>query len=775
MPRDLDTPLLNEMVSESGGTYTLLPINNTPYIQAYINTDINNYTDYDLPVIAYSYDGINLKITSERMPDSDFFYMSLRRGLTISGVNYYAETNNFSVVTVKSHPNGTYTYEAKLFPRRRVSVPGDQSYRDVISAVCTELGYTAVFKDPTEDFWDYQFFPDGRTMSVNNAEQFLILLKSKYFIYACDNGPGEILFFAAREWAANYYPVHASSSDMYVEYQTLLGAGRYSVLSRDENNTVHRHTPPTSEASFDQAPIHNLGFLPSTALGPNSLRSNPSIETKYCGYKPTDFSATIPINLWLQNGDRVTLTTNTGIAPGLLNIIEYLDTSKTPTWGCKVENLKYITNTEGGAMPSTIEAAAPYTPLSTVGFGNFLTDAVNNLQAFADWVNDFAMSPRSIYQSPEKDTPEEADFFGYVDWFTGGLRRIAWVSIRDRLKTYYDGIYTTAAEVVAYVVANYAPIAKGVTNGDTHNHSGGDGGTIAYSSLSGTPTIPSTEDIQDTVGGMVSGNSETGITVTYDDSGGKINFDAQTPGDARYVKQTGDTMTGNLLLAATKDIFPAGDIYGLWGRIVDWGFTPDEHWKQNVDELAWTGFASYTNYVTPSLTATTLSTYQMANNAGSRSSFRYRAAATGAHIFLRARLGITFQVSAGVMIDDGVGNADGNGADNFYRAYITQSTLAGAITAVEQYRTGGGAITTNVGPTIPYGQFIGLGIRTLGTRWTSWSANPFTFGEMQQPVQFTGGVGSLTWTPARVGIYGVWTAVDHGRRAIFDWYDEATS
>lgn len=37
--------------------------------------------------------------------------------------------------------------------------------------------------------------------------------------------------------------------------------------------------------------------------------------------------------------------------------------------------------------------------------------------------------------------------------------------------------------------ATYAPIAKGVTNGDSHDHSGGDGGQIAYSGLSGLPTL----------------------------------------------------------------------------------------------------------------------------------------------------------------------------------------------------------------------------------------------------------------------------------------------
>jgi hypothetical protein len=37
--------------------------------------------------------------------------------------------------------------------------------------------------------------------------------------------------------------------------------------------------------------------------------------------------------------------------------------------------------------------------------------------------------------------------------------------------------------------ARYAPIAKGVTNGDSHDHSGGGGAQIAYASLSGTPTL----------------------------------------------------------------------------------------------------------------------------------------------------------------------------------------------------------------------------------------------------------------------------------------------
>jgi hypothetical protein len=56
-------------------------------------------------------------------------------------------------------------------------------------------------------------------------------------------------------------------------------------------------------------------------------------------------------------------------------------------------------------------------------------------------------------------------------------------------------------------------------------------GAAEWNELTGTVTA---EQIEDFVGAMVSGNTETGIAVTYDDPNGKLNFDAQTAGDARY-------------------------------------------------------------------------------------------------------------------------------------------------------------------------------------------------------------------------------------------------
>jgi len=53
------------------------------------------------------------------------------------------------------------------------------------------------------------------------------------------------------------------------------------------------------------------------------------------------------------------------------------------------------------------------------------------------------------------------------------------------LQTALDGKSSTSHDHAA----TYAPLAKGVTNGDTHDHNGGDGAQIAYSTLSGLPTL----------------------------------------------------------------------------------------------------------------------------------------------------------------------------------------------------------------------------------------------------------------------------------------------
>ena len=62
--------------------------------------------------------------------------------------------------------------------------------------------------------------------------------------------------------------------------------------------------------------------------------------------------------------------------------------------------------------------------------------------------------------------------------------------------------------------------------------------TVTYQDSDGTIDLVAdqltTEEVQDVVGGMVSGNTETNITVTYDDTAGKLNFNVA--GAGRFVE-----------------------------------------------------------------------------------------------------------------------------------------------------------------------------------------------------------------------------------------------
>jgi hypothetical protein len=67
---------------------------------------------------------------------------------------------------------------------------------------------------------------------------------------------------------------------------------------------------------------------------------------------------------------------------------------------------------------------------------------------------------------------------------------------------------------------------------------------IAYT-ISGSPLAGSEEEIEDYVGGMVTGNTETGITVTYQDSDGTIDFIVGASGTAAGVR------TATIIVAAS--------------------------------------------------------------------------------------------------------------------------------------------------------------------------------------------------------------------------------
>jgi hypothetical protein len=78
----------------------------------------------------------------------------------------------------------------------------------------------------------------------------------------------------------------------------------------------------------------------------------------------------------------------------------------------------------------------------------------------------------------------------------------------------------TLGTAAATATTDYAPAAEGVTNGNSHNHDGGDGAQIDYSSLSGLPTLPTGTNTGDQT--LANTSNATSHTVTLSASGGSL-------------------------------------------------------------------------------------------------------------------------------------------------------------------------------------------------------------------------------------------------------------
>lgn len=102
----------------------------------------------------------------------------------------------------------------------------------------------------------------------------------------------------------------------------------------------------------------------------------------------------------------------------------------------------------------------------------------------------------------------------------------------------------------AAAIAASAPAAQGVTNGNGHDHSGGDGAQIAYSSLSGLPSLGGAAalNVGTTAGTVAAGNDARLST--------NITYDAAT----REVRSsTGDDAVLPLVTTSAAGLASAGD------------------------------------------------------------------------------------------------------------------------------------------------------------------------------------------------------------------------
>jgi hypothetical protein len=415
-------------------------------------------------VLGYKLTGTELEVTciglipASNTPDQ--VQLVLTRGIHLDGSDYYLQTGKFTPVKgqVRYADNIgfiTSTIQASLVPPKKMTLDGDVTYAEIIDAFCDEIGKTAVLYRDTDDYWGYQFLPDGRDLITNNAQSFLTLLRQKYFIFARDNGDEEIFFYhalAAPSTMANISPAIYEAGIGYYKKRRF--------LSRDEGNTVHYAGTATD-------PIHNLGFIRSTDSAPGYYSQRPTVQLG------------LPICLDYEDGDAYNIDGgNFYLYPAL--VTEIFDTKHSPAWYLTIRQMEYFADTEGGALPSTIEAAAPYTPLNVSTFNKVLSANDNNIQAAMQTLDDHAHSEAETLQILSGNVNCYVGNTEAQTIPTGALTVLTWdleifdsdsmfdpEGDLDRIAINHDGVYLVYAQV------EFAANATGRRAVVTYAHTGG--------------------------------------------------------------------------------------------------------------------------------------------------------------------------------------------------------------------------------------------------------------------------------------------------------------
>lgn len=356
--------------------------------EAYIRVGLcdaqpDNFVEWIQPV-SFKLSDIEAEVTFPRasMTLGDGLMFALRRGVVINGTPEYTTTTTFYVY--ESSIDARYiTLKGHLFKPDYKTLGVNLTWQQVVEAVyLDELNPSYKIIKPTYEnashaVWSYQFYPTGRTVVFNSLKSIVSIFKQKFLVFMrhtentfdASAVKTDIYFYQPTETRAVDYTI----TDLLFSFSELFEERR--LLWRDDANTVHIYNPYSGAGFLPK--LHNLGYIPTSGDRPT-----------YKFHRTSGRSSKLIPNLKYETGDYITVTTYIGNISFRAKVTEIFDPKSSPAWHIIIEPLQWFSNTEGGAMPSTIEAATPYTPLNTSYFNSVLSESDNNIQAAMETLDD---------------------------------------------------------------------------------------------------------------------------------------------------------------------------------------------------------------------------------------------------------------------------------------------------------------------------------------------------------------------------------------------------
>lgn len=447
-----------------------------PVIRAHI--DGGTYATYQTKdVISYRLTATTLTVVLNLWLEQDFEKISIERGINLAGTEYTYETADFQVRSVvvnnlhlskSGDAQGVTTITATILPNTPFLIDaGTNEYSYFLGEIGFPVDIVSVIQGSAGpgqgggDSWgNHRFFPeDGNDVTIPDRMQFIPMIRRKYAVAVAardrdNSGFNDYGYIYAFRYKSAETATNYTIGEKYF-YAAQDNTTNESVrfVWRDESNVSH--------IEGTSGKYINIGYHHSTEMStPDTTRRHDSGHLFI-----------IRPNFAIENGDKIGIFTDSVGLTFYADIIESYDPRQTPTWQMQISGVDFLEGLAGGGTEPTKTAHAR--PKGGMTGGTY--------------------EAGGYIGTPEGEQTENSvqSVLEYL------VQRSAEASGHDHSAT-------------------YAPIAKGVTNGDSHNHVGGDGANLTYTVDIGTHglnspipasttywTIPNVGGLQTSEGAMV--------------------------------------------------------------------------------------------------------------------------------------------------------------------------------------------------------------------------------------------------------------------------------
>lgn len=374
------------------------------------------------------------------VPSTQPYAIIIRRGVTVGLDFLYVDSLKYHVSQCEYHPDSGQTHiVADLLPMvatapTQADIPVHTLLETVLEAV---HGESFIYNTDLDIFYNWQFYPTGKLLSLKDTRSLSTVLENKYLAYLFPREDGIQLFNISDLVAKTASPPHYTPFPDATIRTLFSSVQNVNSSWYDENGVVYYNEVSAS------APWHDLGFI-KTADGISDPRELPDFNNWGQFNNAIFYEITTRPDLRLEQGDVLYISADGFTRPRAFEYIEIFKHGGYPRWRQVLYEIplmpwmyqewfrKYMQGVMGAGASADLTQSAYNIRLVTDAFNGLLNAGNTQVQSALDALDE-AVTVGAVLPATGRPgqvffntSSRQINLFSGSDWYQAAMTRAAY-------------------------------------------------------------------------------------------------------------------------------------------------------------------------------------------------------------------------------------------------------------------------------------------------------------------------------------------------------------